>query len=146
MKAVSSVFGGVDATNYQEAAKYLGNLAVQSGKGNFPHATEKENMVQFEQLSPSLAQTDDAVNGLLDSNIRTSQYALDTANRATDYLDPKSFGGTGGDPQKFFRWNQKYYPRADIVNASSGAPSEGAISTSKSGKPMAFVNGHWQYR
>ena len=31
----SSVFGGVDATNYQEVAKYLGNSAIQAGKGNF---------------------------------------------------------------------------------------------------------------
>lgn len=122
-KVISSVFGGVNATNYQEVAKYLGNLAVQSGKGNFPHATEKENMVQFNDLSPSVGQTGDALRDLLDTNVRNLQYTMDTANRTTKYLDPKSFGGTGGDPQKFFRWNQEHYPRADVVNpTSSGGP------------------------
>lgn len=111
-KTISSVFGGVDATNYQEVAKYLGNLAVQSGKGNFPHATEKENMVQFNDLSPSVKQTGDALNDLLNTNVLNLQYTLDTANRTTDFLNPKY----NNDPQKFFRWNQEHYPRADAVN------------------------------
>ena len=110
---ISSVFGGVDASNYQEVAKYLGNLAVQSGKGNFPHATEKENMVQFEQLSPSAGMTEDALKSLLNTNIKTSQYTLDTANRVTRYLDPAK----NKDPQSFFRWNQEHFPRADAINA-----------------------------
>jgi hypothetical protein len=114
-KAISSVYSGVDATNYQEVAKYLGNLAVQAGKGNFPHATEKENMVQFEQLSPSTANTPDALNNLLDSNIKTAKYTLDTADRAGKYLDQNK------DPQKFFRWNQQYYPREDISKAAAPA-------------------------
>jgi hypothetical protein len=122
-KIVSSVFGGVDATNYQEVAKYLGNLAVQSGKGNFPHATEKENMVQFNDLSPSLNQTGTALRELLDTNVRNLKYTLDTANRTTSYLDPK---GYNGDPQKFFRWNQDHYPRADVVN---GPNSTATVNT-----------------
>ena len=133
-KAVSSAFGGVNATNYQEVAKYLGNLAVQSGKGNFSHETDKNTTAQFEQLSPNTAQTEGALRDLLDSNIRTNQYTLDTANRVTGFLDPKY----NGDPQKFFRWNQEHYPRADVVNAST-------VTKSKSGRPMVMVNGHWEY-
>jgi hypothetical protein len=124
-KTISSVFGGVDATNYQEVAKYLGNLAVQSGKGNFPHATEKENMVQFNDLSPSVKQTGDALNDLLSTNIRNLQYTLDTANRTTDYLDPKY----NNDPQKFFRWNQNHYPRADAVNPGKQMPNDAKLQT-----------------
>jgi hypothetical protein len=115
-KTVSSVFGKVDATNYQEVAKYLGNLAVQTGKANFSNTTDKNTALQFEQLNPSTANTDEALKGLLDSNIRTNQYTLDTANRATNYLDQGS-KGYNGDPQKFFRWNQEHYPRAEVVNA-----------------------------
>jgi Chaperone of endosialidase len=138
-KTISSVFGGVDATNYQEVAKYLGNLAVQSGKGNFPHATEKENMVQFNDLSPSVKQTGDALRDLLNTNVRNLQYTLDTANRTTDYLDPKKYNG---DPQKFFRWNQEHYPRADVVNTPE-APETGK---SRSGRDIVRVNGKWQYK
>lgn len=137
-KTISSVFGGVDATNYQEVAKYLGNLAVQSGKGNFPHATEKENMVQFNDLSPSVKQTGDALRDLLNTNVKNLQYTLDTANRATSYLDPKN----NGDPQKFFRWNQAHFPRADAVNT----PEAQETGKSKSGRDIVRVNGRWQYK
>lgn len=138
MKAVSSVFGTVDATNYQEVAKYLGNLAVQTGKANFSNTTDKNTSLQFEQLNPSTANTEGALKDLLDSNIRTNQYTLDTANRTTNYLDPKK----NKDPQKFFRWNQEHYPRADVVN-----PSE-ALETgkSKSGRDIVRVNGRWEYK
>jgi hypothetical protein len=143
MKTITGVFGGVNATNYQEVAKYLGNLAVQTGKGNFSNTTDKNTALQFEQLNPSTANTEDALNGLLSSNIRTNQYALDTANRATGYLDPKY----NGDPQKFFRWNQEHYPRADVINAADPkSATEGALSVTKGGRPMAFTNGKWRYR
>jgi len=135
MKAATSVFGGVDATNYQEVAKYLGNLAVQSGKGNFPHATEKENMMQFNELSPGVNQTGDALKDLLNTNINNIKYTLDTANRTTDFLDPKN----KKDPQKFFRWNQENFPRENAVNP----PEE---SKSKSGRPVIKVNGRWEYK
>lgn len=144
MKAVTSTYGGVNASNYEEVAKYLGNLAVQTGKGNFPHATEKENMVQFNDLSPATTQTGAALRSLLDSNIRTSQYTLDTANRVSNYLDPKY----NKDPQKFFRWNQENFPRQDLSKStvSTVGTQEGAETTSKSGKPLIYQNGHWQYK
>lgn len=118
-KAISSAFGGVDATNYQEVAKYLGNLSVQSSKSNFSHTTDKNTGIQFEQLNPSTANTSTALSDLLDSNVRIGQYTLDTANRATGYLDPNRYNG---DPQKFFRWNQEHYPRADVVNPADTIP------------------------
>jgi hypothetical protein len=139
-KTISSVFGGVDATNYQEVAKYLGNLAVQSGKGNFPHATEKENMVQFNDLSPSVKQTGDALRDLLNTNVRNLQYTMDTANRATDYLDPKKYNG---DPQKFFRWNQEHYPRADAVNnpQTPNLDSDGRVQVKNASEAAALKPG-----
>jgi hypothetical protein len=118
-KAISSVFGGVDATNYQEVAKYLGNLSVQNSKSNFSHTTDKNTGIQFEQLNPSTANTPTALSDLLDSNVRIGQYTLDTANRVTGYLDPKTYNG---DPQKFFRWNQEHYPRAEMVNPADTTP------------------------
>jgi hypothetical protein len=116
-KSVTSLFGGVNATNYQEVAKYLGNLSVQSGKSNFSHTTDQNTSLQFEQLNPSTANTEDALKALLDSNIRTNQYTLDTANRVKDY-DAKN-----KDPQNFFKWNQKYFPRADAVNPVDRTPT-----------------------
>jgi Chaperone of endosialidase len=105
-----------DASQYQELAKYLGNLAVQSGKGNFPHATEKENMVQFEQLSPSTANTPEALRGLLGSIVRQNSYMRDTANRSKEYLDDNGYNGSAQD---FFKWNQKYFPRESVNTPKS---------------------------
>jgi hypothetical protein len=136
VKAVTSLFGGVNATNYQEVAKYLGNLSVQSGKSNFPHTTDQNTSLQFEQLNPSTANTEDALKDLLGSNIRTNQFTLDTANRV------KAYDAAGKDPQNFFKWNQKYFPRADAVNTPE-APETGK---SRSGRDIVRVNGKWQYK
>lgn len=122
-KEISRVWGGVDATNYQEVAKYLGNAAVQNGKANFPNATQSEVGLQLNELSPNLQQTDAAISDLIDSNIRSSKYTMDSAKRVGTYLN------SSGDPQKFARWNQTYYPREDIVNATdkpaTGGPPKG---------------------
>ena len=130
IKAASAAVPGghIDATNYQIAAKNLGNLAVQMSHGNFAHSTDKNTGLQFEQLSPSTANTPDALNDLLNSNININQYTLDTANRVKTFLDqsPPSKenprGGYNGDPQSFFRWNQEHYPRADAVNTVDKTP------------------------
>jgi hypothetical protein len=116
-KQISSAYGGVNATNYQEVAKYLGNAAVQSGKANFPNATQSEVGLQLNELSPSLTQTDGAISDLLDANIRSSRYTVDSANRVKSYLD------AGGDPQNFHKWNQNYYPREKLINQPSAPPA-----------------------
>lgn len=154
--ALSQWTGGViDSSNYQEAAKYLGNLALQGAKGNYgSKMTGGEVMMQKDELAASTHMNPDAIGNILARNIRDAQYAIDTANRVRPYL------ATGKDPQQFTEWNQKYYPRDKIVNeeteketpskappakAPAGAPAEGAKSTSKSGKPIVFKAGHWQY-
>ncbi len=118
-KAIDSWVGsGHDASNYEELAKYLGNLAVQSGKGNFPNATQKEVGIQFEQLSPSTANNEESLKNLLNSIVRQNTYMRDTANRATEYLDdgPNGYNGRALD---FFKWNQKYYPRESVNTPKS---------------------------
>lgn len=124
-------FGGTDATNYQEVAKYLGNAAVQAGRANFPNATQSEVGLQLGELSPNVKMTDDAVNDLLATNLRSSRYTLDSANRAKAYLDANR------DPQNFEKWNQSYYPRDKLVNAQASA-------TGKNGQKIYYVNGRWQ--
>jgi hypothetical protein len=131
-KQITSIVNGSNASNYEELAKDLGNLAVQSSKGNFPHATEKENMVQFEQLSPSTAHTPKALADLLDQNIRTNQWTLDTANRAKDYVK------YGNDPQNFFKWNQKHFSRSDAVNTP---PPKGPPTISSQAEYDALPSG-----
>lgn len=154
--ALSQWTGGViDSSNYQEAAKYLGNLALQGAKGNYgSKMTGGEVMMQKDELAASTHMNPDAINDILGRNIRDAQYAIDTANRVRPYL------ASGKDPQQFTEWNQKYYPRDKIVNGADAAPAktpnktqppagaatEGATSTSKSGKPIVFKSGHWQYQ
>jgi hypothetical protein len=144
MKAASAAVPGghIDATNYQIAAKNLGNLAVQMSHGNFSQSTDKNTGLQFEQLSPSTANTPEALSHLIDSNIAINQYTLDTANRATKYLDPKAFGDAPGDPQKFFRWNQEHYPRADAVNTSTpNLDSDGRVQVKSAAEAASLKPG-----
>jgi hypothetical protein len=146
----SSAFGGVDATNYQEVAKYLGNSAIQAGKQNFGKGmTQNDVTLQKDELSPSVHMTDDALKNLLDSGIRNTQYTMDSAKRVPQYLTH------GRDPQQFAQWNDEHFSRSDAVNkqpeqpkqtSQPAAATEGAKSTSKSGKPIVFSNGHWQYQ
>lgn len=145
---VGGAFGTVDATNYQEAAKYLGNAAIQAGKGNFGKGmTQNDVSLQKDELSPSVHMTDGALKDLLDAGIKNTQYTMDSAKRVRAYL------ATGGDPQSFAEWNDKHFSRTDAVNKpatpTAGPPAaaaEGAKSTSKSGKPIVFASGHWQYQ
>lgn len=127
---VSRTFGGVNSSNYQEVAKYLGNAAAQNAKANFPNATQSEMGMQFNELSPNVSMNDDTINDLLSTNIRGAKYVMDTANRTKPYVD------SGNDPQNFEKWNQKYYPREKLVNATRTA-------TGPNGQKLYLVNGKW---
>ncbi len=99
------------ATHYQEVAKYLGNAALQNAKATYgARMTQSEVGLQLNELSPSVKMTDTAVNDLLDQNIKSSQYTIDSAKRAPKYL------AAGNDPQRFDEWNQQYYDRSAAVN------------------------------
>lgn len=150
---LTSAFGSVDSTNYQEAAKYLGNAAIQAGKGNFGKGmTQSDVQLQKDELSPSVHMNDGALKDLLDAGIKNTQYTLDSGKRVGSYL------ASGKDPQRFAEWNDSHFNRTAAVNgpppppptakadtSTAGAATEGAKSTSKSGKPIVFSGGHWQY-
>lgn len=118
----------VDASNYQEVAKYLGNAALANAKGIYgARMTQSEVGLQLNELSPSVHMTDQAIRNLLDQNIRSSQYTIDSASRAKSYL------AAGKDPQNFAKAEQKYFPRDQIVNAPGLNGS--APKTTSTGKP-----------
>lgn len=145
---LTAPFGSVDSSNYQEAAKYLGNAAIQAGKGNFGKGmTQNDVQLQKDELSPSVHMNEKTLSNLIDSGIRNTQYGIDSAKRVRPYL------ATGGDPQSYAEWNDKHFSRSDAVNkpeTQKGPPessaTDGATSVSKSGKPIVFTNGHWQYK
>lgn len=131
---LTSPFGSVDATNYQEVAKYLGNSAIQAGKGNFGKGmTQQDVSLQKDELSPSVHMTDDALKNLLDSGIRNTQYGMDSAKRVRAYL------ATGGDPQSFAEWNDKHFSRSAAVNAP--AASSGPIKVTSPDQARALKPG-----
>jgi len=123
----TAAFGSVDATNYQEAAKYLGNAAIQAGKGNFGKGmTQNDVQLQKDELSPSVHMTDAALKALIDSGIKNTQFTMDSAKRVRAYV------ATGGDPQLFAEWNDKHFSRSDAVNtpkpaAATGMPTAGTV-------------------
>jgi hypothetical protein len=121
--------GGPQSTNYQELAKYLGNAAAQQAQANFPNATQSEVHMQFNELSPNVQMDDSTIKKLLNTNIRSTDYALKSANRVKSYLD------SGNDPQNFSKWNQKYYDREKVVNSQT--------ATGPNGEKLYLVNGKW---
>ena len=138
---------GTSATQNQELAKYLGNLAVQNFKQNFgARPAAKEFDIQMGELNPEATMTPTAINNLLDFNSRNLNYMLQTGHRAAEYSQKN------GDPQQFYDWNNSHFPMSAAVNGparpgqQASGTAEGATSTSKSGKPIVFKDGHWQYR
>jgi len=121
--------GGPQSTNYQELAKYLGNAAAQQAQANFPGATQSEVHMQFNELSPNVSMDDATIKKLLNTNIRSTDYALKSASHVKDYL------AQGNEPTNFAKWNQKYYDRDKLVNAP--------MATNAQGQRLYFVNGKW---
>jgi hypothetical protein len=134
----------VDASNYQEVAKYLGNAALANAKGIYgSRMTQSEVGLQLNELSPSVKMTDQTIRNLLDQNIRSSQYTIDSASRARSYL------AAGKDPQNFAKAEQRYFPRDKIVNApgsdgSNAAPAPNVATNSRTAPaakpPVAVKN------
>ena len=140
---------GVNATNYQEVAKYLSNSALQNARATYgARMTQSEVQLQLNEMNPSLHMTPRAIGALVQENARNAQYAIDSASRAPKFL------ADGGDPQKFAQWNQQYFPRQTIVNAgvagTSNKPDHGGFiagRTYKDAKGNTGVylgNGKWQ--
>lgn len=137
--ALSHWTGGViDSSNYQEAAKYLGNLALQGAKVNYgSHMTGGEVGMQKDELSANVHMNPDAIGNILDRNIRDAQYVLDTAKRTRPFL------ATGGDPQQFSEWNQRYYPRDKSVNEAVSPAKEGAKALPSGPRLDAYAKAHF---
>ena len=109
----------VDATNYAEVAKYLGNAALAQAKGIYgARMTQSEVGLQLNELSPSTKMTDAAIRDLLDTNIRSAAYTINAARKSKAYL------ASGGDPQKYSDWLENYYPRAQTVNNPPTRPDQ----------------------
>ena len=102
---------GTGATENQELAKYLGNLAVQNFKQNFgARPAAKEFDIQMGELNPESTMTPTAIKGLLDFNSRNLNYMLQTGHRAAEYSQKN------GDPQQFYDWNNSHFPQSTAVN------------------------------
>ncbi len=112
----------VDATNYQEVAKYLYNAAIQQGQTNFTRGlTDKDTSLQLQSLSPNPDMTSPAARDLLEGNIRNMQFSIDSANRVSKYL------AAGGDPTRFPNWNNDNFNRSSVVNGPGGKPEAAPI-------------------
>jgi hypothetical protein len=127
--------GDVDATNYQEVAKYLGNAALASAKGTYgAKMTQSEVGLQLNELSPSVHMSDKAINDLLDENIRNANYTIDSTKRIKPFLT------VGNDPRNFKEWNESHFSQSKAVNADSTpsveAPSA-ALSALKANRKLA---------
>lgn len=138
--------GGSWAAKQQEMAKYLGNAAVQTFRQNFgARPAAQEFVIQMRDLNPSGNMEPSALNDLIDTNIAVAKYGISTAQRMIPYLAAKN------DPGEFAQWNQKYFPREDIVTQSKAqgqqktqtqqAANSPPISTLKEGHNTTFKNG-----
>jgi len=113
---------GAGATQNQELAKYLGNLAVQNFKQNFgARPAAKEFDIQMGELNPEATMTPTAINNLLDFNSKNLNFMLQTGHRAAEFVQK------GGDPQQFYDWNNSHFPMSAAVNgpARPGQQSSG---------------------
>jgi hypothetical protein len=126
----------VDATNYAEVAKYLGNAALAQAKGIYgARMTQSEVGLQLNELSPSTKMPDSAIRDLLDTNIRSAAYTINAARKSKLYL------ASGGDPQKYSDWLEQYYPRAQSVNNTQPARPGQQGSAQRSIVRTGTING-----
>jgi hypothetical protein len=127
--------------DYQEVVKYLGNAALQSGKGIFSKMTEKESDQVQHDLNPSAATDPTALREMIARGAMTAQYAIDSAKRVPAYLAARK------DANQFPSWNQKHFPMED---ATKPAPASdkfvvGKRYTDKNGNSKTYKgNGQWQ--
>jgi hypothetical protein len=103
--------------DYQEVAKYLGNAALQAGKGIFASMTEKESEAIMHDLNPSPGMDPGALRDMISRGLNTAQYSLDSAKRVPQYLR------AGKDANAFGTWNQTHFP---METATQPTPKTGA--------------------
>src|SRR5271163_197217 len=67
--------------DYQEVAKYLGQAALQAGKGIFAKMTQKEAEWMKNELNPSPGMDPTALRDMIGKGAKIAQYSLDSAKR-----------------------------------------------------------------
>jgi hypothetical protein len=105
--------------DYQEIAKYLGQAALQSGKGIFSKMTEKESDQIQHELNPSPGMDPNALREMVARGAKTAQYSLDSSKRVTGYI------AKGGDATQFNTWNQKHFPMDEETKPTAAKPNAG---------------------
>jgi hypothetical protein len=105
--------------DYQEIAKYLGNAALQSGKGIFSKMTEKESDTVMHDLNPSPGMDPDALQEMIARGAKTAQYSLDSAKRVPAFLH------AGKDANQFGTWNQTHFPMETETKPTPAKPNAG---------------------
>ena len=105
--------------DYQEIAKYLGNAALQSGKGIFAKMTEKESDAVMHDLNPSVGMDPAALREMIARGAKTAQYSLDSAKRVPAYLH------SGNDANQFNSWNQEHFPMETETKPTPAKPNAG---------------------
>jgi hypothetical protein len=105
--------------DYQEIAKYLGNAALQSGKGIFAKMTEKESEAVMHDLNPSPGMDPGALREMIARGAKTAQYSLDSAKRVPAYLH------SGNDANQFNSWNQEHFPMEMETIPTPAKPNAG---------------------
>jgi hypothetical protein len=124
--------GNVDASNYVQIAKYLGNAALQGAKQNYgARMTQKEVDLQLHELSPSVDMPESAVRDLVGEMGRNAQYAIAAGSHAKKYL------AAGNDPREYEDYLQHYYPRDEFVNAKPATPAPTRPGQQTSGTQQA---------
>ena len=112
-------FDSLDTSNYQELAKYLSNAAIQSAAAVFPKMTDSAKKLALNVLNPSASMNDTATRNMISTNMKNSQYLIDTANRF------KAYNMAGKDPRSFYDWNRQYFKQEDVVNGTGKAMPTG---------------------
>jgi hypothetical protein len=105
--------------DYQEIAKYLGNAALQSGKGIFAKMTEKESDTVMHDLNPSPGMDPNALREMIARGAKTAQYSLDSAKRVPAFLH------AGKDANQFGTWNQTHFPMEVETKPDPSKPNAG---------------------
>jgi hypothetical protein len=111
--------------DYQEIAKYLGNAALQSGKGIFSKMTEKESDTVMHDLNPSPGMDPDALRDMISRGAKTAQYSLDSTKRVPAYLHAQL------DANQFGSWNQTHFPMETATQVTPTKPNAGVAPAPK---------------
>ena len=128
-----------------EAAKYLTNGAVQNIRQMYGARPAMFDVkLNVEKAFPNLETMDvSSAKKLIQSQITQSQYMLDSSRRGSMYINANN------DPTRFNEWNERYFPRANLLTPQTGStssPIAPQTRMSKSGKPMVMgPNGQWHY-